>query len=109
MDSNFILWLRENIERLKQTSPVFFQVWNWINTIAILIAGIPSILTMAGYTDLNFLPSWILKAITLAAAWGLFMGKLTVQGSTPVAPKALKGHKAAKPCGNLPFTQRKEG
>ena len=109
--SDLIAFLKENLQRLKQTSPKFWKVWTTINSIILFIAGIPTIMAWMDISDLNkFLPdasvAIILKIIAFASAWGLFMSQLTVQSNSEVIVEG--GNVISKPCGDLPFTEKKD-
>lgn len=106
MQTDLIAFLTEIIQRLKQKSPKFFKVWNVFNSILFVIAGIPVLLTQFGFTDLNILPAYVLKIITFASAWGLFMNKLTVKSSSVVVTDG--NTVIQKPSDKLPFTEKKE-
>lgn len=102
-----MVFLSETLQRLKERSPKFFKVWNTFNSILLVVAGLPVILTQFGVTDLNILPAYVLKIITFASAWGLFMNKLTVQ-STPIGVTPGKTVLKVTDESKLPFTAANE-
>lgn len=108
--TDFSAWIAENIQRLKQSSPKFFTVWSRINTIVLALAGIPTLMDSLGIDISVSPPHWalpILKVATYAAAWGLFMSKLTVNMSHEVKVSD-EGTLIQKPCGDLPYSEKKE-
>jgi len=109
--TDLIAFLQETFQRLKQTSPKFFKVWNTINSIMLFIAGIPTIINWLDIPDLNFLlpdvaVRVVLKVVAFAAGWGLLMNKLTVQSNHEIVKNGLTI--LSKPCPDLPFTEKKE-
>lgn len=104
--TDVMAFLQEIIVRFSQKSPKFFKVWNAINGIILFLSGLPVLLTQFGITDLNVLPAYVLKIITFASMWGLFMNKLTVKNSHEVIND--NGTVIQKPCADLPFTEKKE-
>lgn len=112
MKNDIIAFLQENIQRLKQKSPKFFKAWNLINSVALILSGLPTVLNMLDIPDLEtILPNatgkLILKIITYASAWGLLMNKLTVQSNHEIIED--NGTLIQKPCEDLPYTGKKEG
>lgn len=109
--SDFILWLQENLSRLKQTSPKFWKVWTAINSLLLLISGIPTVMAWSGVKDLNqFLPGTpgriVLRIIAFAAGYALIQNKLTVTSTHKVV---VDGDiLISKPCPDLPYTEKKE-
>lgn len=106
MQTDVMAFLSETLQRIQQKSPKFFKVWNTFNSILFVVAGIPVLLTQFGITDLNILPPYVLKIITFASAWGLFMNKLTVKNSHEVVTDGTTI--IQKPADILPFTEKKE-
>lgn len=109
--SDFIAFIQEILQRLKQKSPKFWKVWTTINTALLLIAGIPTALAFMNIASLNdILPNSaariVLKIVAFAAAWGLFQNKLTVQSNHEVVVD--NDVLLSKPCADLPFTEKKE-
>lgn len=105
--NSFIAWLQENLQRLFAKSPQFFKIWNIINGLLALIAGVP---TMLVAFDIVLPPDqkWVgilMKAVAAAGAWGWFMGKLTVQRPAMNEAGEMVGpEKETK----LPFTEKVE-
>lgn len=98
-------FLQEILQRLKHKSPRFFQIFNVINGLLALFAGIPAILTEF---DIILPPHWaaiVLKLAGMAGGWGWIMTKLTVQRDpvTDTDGQVLQNSKAA-----LPFTKKAE-
>lgn len=51
MQSNpFVLWLRENLQRLFKKSPTFFKWWQWITGFITALTGLPALITALGVT-----------------------------------------------------------
>jgi hypothetical protein len=105
--SDVSAFFQEILERLKQRSPKFFHVLSRINMLILALSGVPTILN-----QLNIVipPHWailVLKITTAASAWGLFIGKLTVQGH-PEIVQTDNGVLLTKPSPDLPFTEKKE-
>ena|SRR5690606_14853573 len=114
--TNFI---KENIQRLKQTSPKFFKAWGRINMALLFFGGIPTALNFiqnqfAGIVDFSSIlpmdsPGLLvfLKLCAIAGGWGKFMTVLAVQNNTEIIKD--NGVLMEKPCDDLPYTSQKTG
>ena len=87
MNNNvFILFLKENLQRLFTKSPLFFKIWTLITGVLVLITGLPDLITWitsGGITIPDLWNSYITNAVAWASRAGLLMSMLTTQ-STPI-------------------------
>lgn len=81
MNTNILAFVQETLQRLFNKSPKFFKVWNLINAVVAVVAGIPALLIQL---DIILPPDkhWVAVLIKLSATagtWGYLMGKLSVE------------------------------
>jgi hypothetical protein len=115
--SNLLTWLVEFSQRLKQKSPAFFSVLSQVNTVILLVAGLPTIFTeLISWGVLpvdwqNMIPErWIkvlLRIISFCAAYGLLISKLTVLRPPVQVQNDGTVLNVTEPQ-KLPFTAKKE-
>lgn len=106
-------FLQEIIQRLKQKSPKFFQRMNAFNGAVAIIASLPDLFDMVGYhLPVGPAGAIISRAIALAAAYGYFNSKLSIQRPVVTASKdviePLDKNGEVKPQPSLPFTSKVE-
>lgn len=108
-------FIKETIERLKQTSPVFFKWWGRVNVALIFIGGIPVALqyiqTKYGIDFNSILPhaEWVqnsLKIMASAGVWGKIMTSMTVVKRTETVTDGDVTIQKVLP--EFPFTEKKE-
>lgn len=104
---NLIAWLEENITRFALKTPKFFQIWQTIGTILLVITGIPEALfqlkELFKVDVWQYLPDAVQfvanKTIAIAGLVMLWMSKL------PVTPPTTKKEEE-KIADKLPFTEK---
>lgn len=104
MGQNIILlFLQENLTRLKTKSPTFFKVWAIVSTVLVLITGIPAFLNMFGVTIPDLWSDKVTQAVAWASRASLFMSLLSTQSKAVAVDEsgALLKKTDEK---NLPFT-----
>ena len=80
-----IAWLSETLDRFLSKSPKYFRIWN---AILVIIGALPQIPVALTYLDITLptpISDKVARIITIAAAFGIFMSKLTVKNATIIA------------------------
>jgi hypothetical protein len=102
--SDFIAWLRETFKRLALKSPKFFQVYQSIGMIAVVVGFIPDALTFLEITPTDVMNQKIQLAMKIAGAVMWFMAKMPV--TDPRKPVDGKTGEAQALHDVMPFTQK---
>jgi len=109
LNSNLILFLKENLQRLFTKSPMFFKIWSWISLCLVLITGVPDLIN--SLSGIVVIPDVWNANITQAVAWAsraaLFMSLLTTQSKTVAQTDEGTGLKKTDSAA-LPFTAKVE-
>ena len=103
MNTQIILFLKENLQRIFTKSPLFFKIWSTISGLLVLVTGIPELVN--SISGVITIPEVWNASITLAVAWAsraaLFMSLLTTQSE----PMLIRGDVVkVTNADKLPFT-----
>lgn len=102
-----VAFIGEIFSRLKQKSPLFFIIWQWISGAVVAVTGIPEVLTATGVHLTGVFLQVENTAVTVAAGLVLFFSALPVKSDTVAVSTNGQPLKSTNQSA-LPFTAKAE-